>query len=956
MSLYRRLALLVVGFVAATGTLLAQTPKIDKIGAEELVASIFMDRPSVATDSKGEPHFVCDAGGNANLMKYHRINGKWRGGVFATGARGGRYSASRLYIGQMEIDSKDRAWISCKFGCKEFGSMLGQGIWLYRNVTTSPSEQFFRHVNVYKGMGVVSIDAKYPDEGVVMGTFGNYERLSQYGQTLGSGSINGGHGGEKVRLRIASYAPKYPAKDDAKAYPDGVWHTAMNGSSATGAGFYQNSTRYRAGMGPVWWAAYRPYPIMGDDYHHPGVGIDATDPKYAYISTVFYGNLCINIWDGSKMLFDPTSLKVVSPAGFESRHAPACTPAPGTEGGVFFFWTLNNRIKAAHVSKKGVVGTIKDITEGHSAGAATDRYGNIHLVYYNGGIKYRKLLVSTLEPLTPKGAVTDRTPQFRWTNTKAAQYTVEITKDGSKLPTVTIGGATWTPGTELAVGDYSWRVKEGGSGSANKWSQSLDFTIPPVIPDPLAPAERFNAAVTPAFEWSNIDPDATRYTIELFNGADSLGTLNATGDVKNGLILTANWNSLLNAGLYSWRIKSTRALTGHTISSSWTEPMAFQVLVPGPTAIVQPGEGYTFAPGNDTLTCIWTPAEGATAYKLKVLYNGELLDTYPNIVDTNFPMTRYFHPGYHTLLVQPQNVSGNGAWSAPVTILVRRNMKPANDVTLDESPGKLTWTRTKEATRYLLKLAQYNQATHTYVVFREKWIDQSAFGTDPLWNPASDLPTGAYRWSITDYFGKKQGYTSMAYFQVKVPGRPDLVQPIGATSGHRNLGFYWNDPSEKGNEYQIQIWKGNTKVKDTGWLPEADVKRIADFSKVFSFADDAGGAYTWQVRSRNFKGTGPWKSAGFTLATLATPVITAPAAAANIDSSTEFTISWDAVSGADQYEVEVLEGVTPISTTFTSDLSVKVTLSTTGARTIRVTAWAEGASRPAERAITIVPL
>jgi hypothetical protein len=542
-------------FAAITG--LAQVPTINSIGAEEYVSSQYMERPSVAADSKGQPHVVCDAGGAASpsLMKFHKVNGRWSGGVFATGTRGGRYDAGRLYIGQIEIDGKDRAWISCKLGIKEFGTMYGQGLWLFSNVATQPNppESFFRFVCVYKGMGVVTTDAKYPDEGVVMGTFGNWEKVNAAGQSLGRGSINAGHGGEKVRARIASYAPRFDAKPGA--YPDGIWHTAMCGSRALTAS-YQNSARYKAGQGPIPWAAYNVYSIMGDDFHHPGVGIDLTDPRMAYMSIVFYNKMCINIWDGAKMIFDPANLKVLDyDATFEERHAPSITPAP--DGGAFFFWTSNGRIKTAYVSKKGVVGNVIDITAGHSAAAATDRFGNLHLVYVNSGIKYRIIRITTLIPLQPENRVTSsRKPRFHWTNTRSSAYTLEITHDGVKRPLVGVSSNAWRPVNDLAVGIYSWRVKEGWPNGDSKWSKSLSFQIPPAIPAPIAPHTRFpSQPVKPAFEWTCPDKAVTGYTIQLFESNESLGTITVADATPP---LTAKWKNTLPAGRYSWRIKATR--------------------------------------------------------------------------------------------------------------------------------------------------------------------------------------------------------------------------------------------------------------------------------------------------------------------------------------------------------------------------------------------------------------
>jgi hypothetical protein len=862
MSLSRNLLCLTAGIMLVAGIAKAQSARINRIGVEESVASDFMDRPSVSADSKGQPHFVCDAGGNTRFMKYHKVNGKWHGGVFAVGAKGGRYNASRLYIGQIEVDGKDRAWISCKFGVKEYGSMMGQGIWLFRDVANDPTppEQFFRNVNVYKGMGVVMTDAKYPDQGVVIGTHGNYNVLNSSGQSLDSGSINAGHGGEKVRGRIGSFAPRFTTKDEDKAsYPDGIWHTAMNGSSAITAS-YQNSLRYKAGQGPVPWAGYSAYRIMGDDYHHPGIASDLSDPRVVYINTVFYGRMCINIWNGSKMLFDPWNLKVLDfDVTFEPRHAPAIAPAPGTEGGAFFFWTVSGRIKGCYVSKKGVVGKTMDITGGRTAAVATDRFGNIHMVYYNGGIKYRKIFVSTLETIKPTGVVTDtRMPTFKWTDTKAASYSIEITRDGANKVTYSgITGNTWTPSADLLVGDYAWRVKEGSSASS-PWSPAEAFVIPTATPVPVSPVTRIaDPTLAPTFTWTSADPDVTKFTVQLSQDGEILGSESVPVVKSSDPSLT--WPATLPPGTYIWRVKSVRVLTDHTISSPWSADVAFQLGVPGETVLMSPTEADEFAPGSQTIGFEWSPSDGATTYKLKVLHNGDVLETVPNIAGNVQSITRNFSPGYYTTLVVPGNAYGNGPWSAPVTFEVLRNMKPGNGNTLDEDPTRLLWTRSTQTTRYLIKLAFYNTQKREYQVIREKWLKQVPAGTSPIWNPNYSYPNGSYRWSVTDYDGTKGRYTSVAYFQVKVPGRMVLVEPRDVVTTN-SVDFRWTDPSGAATEFQIEVWKGKNKIKDSGWVSAASVTVAPGvFGRTFAFSPDATGTYRWQVVGRNGKGEGPWR-------------------------------------------------------------------------------------------------
>ncbi len=730
------------------------------IGEAEPVASFYMERPSLATDSLGQPHLVCDGGGDTRFMKFHKVNGQWTGGIFAVGSRSGRYSASRLYVGQIEIDSRDRAWISCKFGVKEYGSMYGQGIWLFRNVSTTPNppESFFRFVCVYKGMGVVTTDSKYPDQGVVIGTFGNYAILYSDGRTLATGSLNGGPGGEKVRARIASYAPRFGAESGA-SYEDGVWHTAMNGYSAASSR-YQNLLRYKAGLGPVEWAAYGAYPQQGSDFSHPGIGIDLLNPALCYIGSVFNGRLCINIWNGSAMTYNTSSLKVLDfGATYEVRHGPAFAPSPA--GGTFIFWTSGGRIKMAYLSQDGNVTPPVDVTAGRSPAATLDRFGNIHLAYYSGGIQYRKILIAALDPWRPSGRVAStRQPEFAWSDSRTNAYTLELTLDGTPFPPLTVSTSSWTPPVDFPAGVYAWRVKEGEADSTRPWSRPLAFTIPPAMPVPVSPVQRItDVPYAGPIEWACPDPGVQYARIELYKGADCLDRWSTTGKTT---VLT----NALDAGDYAWRVKAFHSENGFQVGSDWSALQPFQVGVPGACQIISPDMLAEVGPGAQSISCSWTEAEGASHYNLTLLHNGAWLAGADAITATSHTFTRKFKPGYHTLIVQPVNSDGPGPASPARTFIVNRNMVPGANTLLSAPLPAFTWTRSKSATRYLFKLARFDDAAAKYKVVFEAWPLQGK--SNPMsCSPAYSFPAGRYRWTVTDYAGATPGFTSIDFFEVQ---------------------------------------------------------------------------------------------------------------------------------------------------------------------------------------------
>lgn len=357
---------------------------IESIGAEESISGFQGARPTIALDVLGQPHVAVDEGDGSGpqIQMYHRINGAWSGGQFARGSNGGKYNASRVYIPHLEIDASDMGWLSCKFGNKEFGSYLGEGLWGLGSMSSNPRELWFKYLPIAKGNGNISLDPFKPGEGVLMANDGKWKRINSSGAEIGSGQLATGVSGEKLRFLIAPRSGQV-----------GVWHAAMSGYSAASSA-YNNSVR---GGGSVVWAAYRSYPEQGEDYYHPGLGVDWTRPTACYIGADYAVGIVINVWDGDKMLFPATSLPILDPKGTSGalRTGPQWAPVPG--GGAYVCWTgEGGRIKMRYVKYDGTIDppvsqAAIDICAGRRGAICTDRNGNMHLVYERSGMKYRKI-------------------------------------------------------------------------------------------------------------------------------------------------------------------------------------------------------------------------------------------------------------------------------------------------------------------------------------------------------------------------------------------------------------------------------------------------------------------------------------------------------------------------------------------------------------------------------------
>ena len=351
------------------------------IGEPETAGSLTgIAKPSMALDSLLGVHVVVDKG-LPDVYIYHRIEGQWSETLFATA---GEYSTARVHCPHIQVDPTDRAWVSGWFGSKGMpGGTMGQGLWVVHNAATAPAKEYIALANEGFKNGRVATDPFEPDFGVVMTRGGIWQKFDASGNKVGSGKMDVGPSGEKIRFLISP-----------RLGQTGVWHAAMSGYSDHSSA-YQNSVRHAAGEGKLIWAEYDTYTDMGEDMRHPELGVDLENPEAAYIVIKHKPGVVMNIFDGEKLLFDPFALPVVTPdsnnhGNGSERFAPQFAPVLG--GGTFMCWTgADKRIKLRYVDPAGSLGEIHDITGGKQCAMSPDPEGNIHMVYIEGQLKYRKL-------------------------------------------------------------------------------------------------------------------------------------------------------------------------------------------------------------------------------------------------------------------------------------------------------------------------------------------------------------------------------------------------------------------------------------------------------------------------------------------------------------------------------------------------------------------------------------
>ena len=369
------------------------------IGPEESAGPGGLMKPDIAVDSQNQPHIVTIKGGT-ELHLFHRLAGLWQGGFFA-GLAEYHPTSSDFNRPIIEVDAKDRAWVmsglwgdpvvahqNCPVGS-------GPAVWLVNSVATGPAKQpcFGPHDFpgnwFHGGHGMdLALDPHFPDQAVVGdGRYSIY--LTADGVVPGTIGLECGHGGEKTEIAVG------PVDGGP-----GVFH-ALAGRGNDGTGFPYDGTYVNSAMPKQEaWVLAEVYPhMLEQEGGWWSLGIDWENPQAAYIYAPLVGTT-INIWDGTKMLYPPDNLYVVDASAADcgnGMYRYTANWAPALGGGAFLCWTgpvngVNHvRLKYLTHTSESAYGPIVDIAPGNQCSIATDTNGNVHVVYMNGDVKYRKL-------------------------------------------------------------------------------------------------------------------------------------------------------------------------------------------------------------------------------------------------------------------------------------------------------------------------------------------------------------------------------------------------------------------------------------------------------------------------------------------------------------------------------------------------------------------------------------
>ncbi len=141
-----------------------------------------------------------------------------------------------------------------------------------------------------------------------------------------------------------------------------------------------------------------------------------------------------------------------------------------------------------------------------------------------------------------------------------------------------------------------------------------------------------------------------------------------------------------------------------------------------------------------------------------------------------------------------------------------------------------------------------------------------------------------------------------------IPGLVTALGPTG-TVNDPSPPFVWDkEPSGTATFYQLRVLDGATPLFND-WVEENDVCNSSQCT--INTDDFPDGSYTWEVRGRNPRDRGSWRSTPFTIDTLAPPTAPEPVAPIGVIGDAEPVFEWDREDelSATRYQLFVSDGI-----------------------------------------------
>jgi len=506
--------------------------------------------------------------------------------------------------------------------------------------------------------------------------------------------------------------------------------------------------------------------------------------------------------------------------------------------------------------------------------------------------------------------ITDTTPMLSWNAaSEAVGYEIQISETSGELE----GSDLLTLNTEeyhVAEvipngGTRYWRVRpKNVDGVVGAWQGPWSFTVNLPVPTLSTPAGTATITdATPAFDWDDVT-GATAYHFQLSALSNFAFSL-----IDNNSLTSSAYQCttvLTNGSTYYWRVAQKNGDgVWSSFSASRSFTFAWNPIITNPS----PGNGGTASDTTPLLS--WGAPIGAVSYDLQIADSADGLATATILVsDTySYQVTTVLADGaIRYWQVRPKNVDGvlgawQGPWSFTVAVPFPTLSNPANASTLTDTTPSFDWTDITGAMAYRFQLA--TDSGFTDIVADSASLSISTYG---VITPLANLATYHWRVMARNEDGVWSAWTASRYFTVTLPV-PTLVSPARWSSiTDATPAFDWDDVADA-TAYRFQLSAASDYSS-----PIVDIQTLTSSAYQDSAVLVNDTTYYWRVAQKNADGVwSGYSEASFGISWNPNIAITAPVDGSTITDTTPL-LSWNAATEAVGYELQIVDGYSPLGT------------------------------------------
>ncbi len=514
-------------------------------------------------------------------------------------------------------------------------------------------------------------------------------------------------------------------------------------------------------------------------------------------------------------------------------------------------------------------------------------------------------LVTGLSP-TNGAVVEDTSPTFSWNATDgAASYQFRIAESGASLSEASIVEVSGTSHTvQVATNNttFVWQVRSiNAEGLKSAWTSESTLTVGWGAIAGMSPVDSASVTdTTPLLGWDPID-GAAGYVLQIAESED--GVADATIIVVSTTTYTPS-DPLTNSTTYYWRV---RGIDEAEVATAWSSILSFSVSWGAVSGLTPADEAWST---DTTPELSWTAVDGAVSYEVQIAATEAELDATAAQVSaaTTFtPATALSNNTLHFWRVRAKDGDGQyGAWSAENALTIGwgaiTGMTPADISTLTDTTPTLGWDAVDGAATYEVQLADtyagVDQATAAVVTAAEY--------TPP--DALTNLSTYYWRARAVDGGGQATAWSVIREFTIEWGAVTGLLPADSSTTDDTTPSLSWNVVPGAAS-YEIEI--ADSEADLNGTTVAASVS--AGYTPGSALLNNQ--THYWRVRAKDGDGQyGNWSDAsGITVAWGEITGMAPADGSTTNDTTPDFT--WDAVTGAATYEIEIADTETALDGT-----------------------------------------